>query len=307
MSPVTVSIPATIANLGPGFDVFGLALSEPPDLVQGEMGKNGMKIFGIEGKGASGIPSDPELNAVTIAAREVARMLNKKEGINFRIKKGIKPGSGLGSSAAGAVAGALIANELFGGNLSQSQLIQAAAVAEEKIAGEIHFDNIVPAVVGGFTIVASTKPLEFIRLDPPQMKVVVAVPDLELMTKRAREVLPRQIPLGDATSNLGHASAMVAALAQKDLKTFGRHIVDSIAEPSRLPLIPGFLQVRNAALKAGALGFSISGSGPSVFAITEREAEAKRVSAEMEGAFKQVGINCEMIITSPGEGAKVVK
>jgi homoserine kinase len=162
-------------------------------------------------------------------------------------------------------------------------------------------------VVGGFTIVASTKPLEFIRLDPPLMKIVIAVPDLELTTKRAREALPMQIPLGDAVSNLGRASAMVAALVQKDLKTFGHHMVDSIAEPSRLPLIPGFLQVRNVALKAGALGFSISGAGPSVFAITEKEAEAKRVSAEIEGAFKQVGVNCEMILTSPGEGAKVVK
>ncbi|MDI6643009.1 MAG: homoserine kinase [Candidatus Hodarchaeaceae archaeon] len=304
---VKVSAPATIANLGPGFDVFGLALSHPFDVVEAEKSEGGVEILEVQGVGAQGISKDSGKNSAGIAASEALRLIGAAGGVKLKIQKGVKPGGGIGSSSASAVAGAGAVNELFGGKLSAEQLIEAAARAEEKIAGTIHYDNVTPALVGGFTIVTSTKPLQFFRLDPPPMKVVVAQPALELPTALGRKVLPQEVMLKDAVANVAKASTMVAALNAGDLKLFGKCMVDSIAELARAPLIPGFFDVKWAALEAGALGAAMAGSGPSVFAILEPDGDAEAVAGAMKEAFERAGLGCETIITPPGKGFQVLR
>lgn len=305
---VKVSAPATIANLGPGFDVFGLALAKPVDIIEaGKSKKSGIAVVGIRGVHAKGISVEAEKNTAAIAAAEVLKILGLTEGVELKIEKGIKPGGGIGSSGASAAAGAAAVNELFDGGLSSEQLIEAAACAEEKIAGSVHYDNVTPAVVGGFTIVTSTNPLEFFKLDPPPMKIVVAQPAVELPTMLGRGLLPQEVPLRNAVANVGRASTMVAALKAGDLRTFGKCMVDSIAEPVRIPLVPGFVDVKRAALEAGAAGAAMAGAGPSVFAILEPEGDGKRVASAMTKAFERAGLKCEIIITSPGKGVRVLE
>lgn len=306
-SRVVVLAPATIANLGPGFDVFGLALSKPADVVEGSISKSGMKITSIAGVGAADLSHDPRRNVVSIAAARVMNILGRGGGLEFKIKKGIKPGGGMGSSGACAVAGAVIANEIFDGGLSVNELVEAAAFAEGKVAGSIHYDNVTPAIVGGFTIVTSTRPFEYIALDLPPMKIVVAQPAIEVSTRKAREILPKKVPLRSAVANIGKASAMVAALKMKNLVMFGRCMVDSIAEPARAHLIPGFYEVKSAAIKAGASGVAMAGSGPAIFAVAEPRANAKKIAAAMSRAFKGVGLKCGTIITSPGRGVRILR
>ncbi len=304
---VVVAAPATIANLGPGFDVFGLALSEPVDVVEARVSKSGMKISSITGVSAASLPRDPKLNTVCIAAARVMEIIGCRGGLEFEIRKGIKPGGGMGSSGAGAAAGAVIANELFNGGLPKSKLIEAAAVAEGRVAGSIHYDNVTPAIAGGFTIVTSIEPFEYVALDLPKMKIAVAKPAIEVPTREARKILPKEVPLRDAVANVGRATAMVAALGRGDLKLLGRCMVDAIAEPVRAPLVPGFSEVRRAAIDAGALGAAMAGSGPAVFAIVEPRGDAKKIAAVMREAFEGAGLKCETIITSPGDGVRVVE
>lgn len=303
---VKVFAPATIANLGPGFDVFGLALAEPVDAVEARKSKRaGIRVTEISGVGAGSIPRKAGENTSAIAASEVMKLLGRNEGIELRVEKGIKPRGGIGSSGASAVAGAAAANELYDGELSDEQLIEAAARAEEKIAGSIHYDNVTAAMMGGFTIVTSTDPLEFLKIDPPPMKVVVAQPAVELATKLGRKLLPQKVLLRDAVANVGRASTMVAALKAGDLETLGKCMVDSVAEPVRAPLIPGFLDVKRSALDAGAVGAAMAGSGPSVFAIVKPKGNAEPVARAMAAAFERAGVKCETVITSPGEGVRV--
>ncbi len=307
VSRVVVLAPATIANLGPGFDVFGLALSKPADVVEGSISKSGIKITSITGVDATGLPRDPKKNTVSIAAARVMDILGRDGGLELKIKKGIKPGGGMGSSGACAAAGAVIANEIFDGELPMNKLIEAAAFAEGKIAGSIHYDNVTPAVVGGFTIVASIRPFEYIALDPPRMKIVIAQPAIEVSTREARKILPKEVPVRSAVANVGRASTMVAALKVKNLTMFGRYMVDSIAEPARAHLIPGFSRVKRAAIEAGALGAAMAGSGPAVFAVAEPRTNAKKVATAMCRAFKDAGLKCGTIITSPGRGVRILK
>jgi homoserine kinase len=293
--------------LGPGFDVFGLALAEPVDVVEGRtLAEPGIRIAAITGVGAENIPTDPASNTVAIAAAEVMKLLKCEKGLELKIRKGIKPGSGLGSSGAGAAAGAVLASELFGGKLSQTQLIEAAAMAEEKIAGTIHYDNVTAAVVGGFTIVTSIDPLEYVNFDPPPMKIVIAQPSIELPTKLGRRLLPKEIPLSDAIANIGKACTMIAAMREGDLKLFAKNMIDKIAEPVRAPLIPGFHEVKRAAIEAGALGSALAGAGPGVFAILDEADDPIKVADAMRAAFEEAGLKCETIVTAPGPGTKVI-
>ncbi len=242
VSRVVLSAPATIANIGPGFDVFGLALAEPFDVVEARVSKSGIKITDITGVGAASLPRDPDLNTVGIAAAKAMELIGCERGLELKIKKGIKPGGGMGSSGAGAAAGAVAVNELFGGGLSKRELIEAAVVAEAAVAGSAHYDNVTPAIVGGFTIVLSIKPFEYRRLPPPKMKIVIAQPAIEVSTRKAREILPKEVPLHDVVAHIGRACAMVTLPDATYIDEFGKYMVDSIAEPAREHLIPGFLK-----------------------------------------------------------------
>lgn len=295
--------------MGPGFDVFGVALEKPIDLIEGYLSKKpGVGVREVKGIGAEGIPLDPRLNAAAIAAAEVIQALGSKKGVELVVEKGVKPGSGMGSSGASAAGGAVVANELLGGKLSERELIEAAAVAEGKIAGEVHFDNVAPAILGGFVIVVSAKPLEYVALQPPDVDLVIAQPEMELPTRLSRGVLPRVVELRGAVANVGRACAMVAALQRGDLELFGKCMVDSIAEPARAPLIPGVEEVKRAAVEAGAVGSAMAGSGPGVLAVVDPKRKASgKVAEAMRKAFGRAGLKCEVILTKPGRGVKVLE
>ncbi|MBS3815093.1 MAG: homoserine kinase [Hadesarchaea archaeon] len=304
MSSVKISAPASIANLGPGFDVFAISLSSPRDFVEATL-SDSLSIVEVTGRNSSDIPKDPSKNSVTIAASKVMSYLDVEQGLKFKIEKGIPIERGLGGSGASAVAGAIAANELLGGELSASEIIEAAAFAEGKIAGTPHYDNVAASTLGSFIIVSSTNPLDFIEIHPPEMKIVVAVPEDRASTKDGREILSKSISLRDISGNIGRASTMVAALKDGDLSTFAKHMIDDLVEPIRASKIPGFLKAKNAALDAGALGAAMAGAGPSVFAVLDSEEDLGEVKKAMKDAFEREGQECEMLETRPGLGPEI--
>lgn len=303
-SSVKVSVPGSIANLGPGFDVFALSLNNPLDVAEASLAEE-FPIINLTGRDAEDIPDNPSKNAVTIAASRVTEILDEDQGIEFKIEKGIPIERGLGSSGASAVAGAIAANELFEGGLSDSQLIEAAAYAEEQIAGSIHYDNVTASTVGGFIVISSVNPLEYLRLELPPMKVVIASPETRASTKEGREILSEDIPLHKVSGNVGRASTMIAALKESDLPMFARNMIDDLIEPIRASKIPGIEDAKEAAINAGALGAAMSGAGPSVFAILEPEMDSGEVKKAMKEAFEREGLECEVFDTEPGSIPKI--
>ena len=299
---VRVFAPATVSNLGPGFDVLGLALQQPGDVVEAELhDEPGVQIVTVTGAGDA-LTTDPTRNVVGIAAADVLRRLQDQGlaasgqnqgprtgvGVRLWLHKQMPLASGLGSSAASSVAGALAVNELFGGGLSRRELVASALEGERAASGAPHADNAAPSLLGGIVLIRSYDPLELVSLPiPPELRVVVVHPHCEVATASARALVSeRRYELGDVVANLGNVGALISALHQNDLELFGRSIRDRLVEPVRAGLIPGFQQVKDAALAAGALGCSISGSGPSVFAFSGSDTGASRVAAAMRDAFR---------------------
>ncbi|RLG95037.1 homoserine kinase, partial [Candidatus Bathyarchaeota archaeon] len=264
---VRVYSPGSIANLGPGFDVFGVALEGIGDIiVLEESPEPGVKID-VQGVGADKIPSDPEKNSSGAILNHVIDQYEPRHGFNVEIRKGIPPGTGMGSSGASAAATTVAVNEMLGLHLSDRELVKLAALGEGVVAGAPHADNVAASLLGGFILVGED--WDVIRLDAPRFDIVVVVPDIyiENKTKKARELLPQKIPLKDAVKNIMHASRMALAISRKDGKMFGSNINDRLVEPYRAAMIPNFWDVKQAALDAGAYGCSISGGGPSLFAV----------------------------------------
>ena len=289
-----VSAPATIANFGPGFDVFGLCLDEPRDIIKiKESDEIEVKVEGFN------VPEDPEKNVASISALALLKMLKAETGFKMKIRKGIRPKSGLGSSGASAIGGALALAKLLGVE-NRELIIKAALEGEKAASGSAHGDNIVPSLFGGFTILKSLSPLEVFKLDV-SFKLVIVLPEVEVSTKRAREILPRYIPLSDAVRNLALASALISALKEGDIEKVGKLLDDYLAIPYRKPLMPWFDNVRKAALESGAYGVSLSGSGPAMFALGENLRNIGKVMVE---AFENEGIRAEYFITKVGGGAK---
>ena len=204
--------------------------------------------------------------------------------------------SGLGSSAASSVAGALAVSELLGGAFDRDQLIACALEGERAVSGGVHADNVAPCVTGGFVLIRSYEPMELLSLPVPEaLRVAVVHPHAAVSTAEARRlVAERRFPIGDAVANLGQLAAMITALHRSDLALLGRSISDALVEPVRAPLVPGFAEVKRAALEAGALGCSLSGSGPSVFAFAASDDEARRLAAGMADRFREAaGLDCD--------------
>jgi homoserine kinase len=300
MGRVRVSAPATIANLGPGFDVFGLALSTPRDIVELKMVGRGERVRISESSGPYGgeLPLEAWRNTAGIAAEEALKAGRADFSVEIRIEKGVKPSSGMGSSAASAAAAAFGVNILMGGVLKPEEVIQAAAKGETASAGAAHADNVAPSILGGFTIILSYAPLRVARLEVPDFKVVLVTPNMALTTRRAREVLPKQVSLGDVVAQVGGVSQLLLGLFKGDVRVLGEAVNrDVVVEPARAILIPGFHRVKRAALDAGAYGCSLSGSGPSLFAICEEGAED--VAEAMVEGFAEEGVDAVSLITSP--------
>lgn len=298
---VTVFAPATVANLGPGFDIMGVAVEGLGDTVvatriPGEPGAELGEITGDAGR----LPRDPARNTVTVAASSVAQ----EAGIRVRLdlSKGLPLCSGLGSSAASAVAGAAAAAVLGGRGIDHDRLglLPATLDGEEVATGARHADNVAPSLLGGAVLIHGPK------MDPPAcvplplpatLRIVLAVPELELNTAAARAALPREIPLGTAVEAWARVAGLVASCYRNDLALLGRCLRDDIVEPVRGALIPGFTEVRDAALAAGALASTISGAGPTLFALTGSREVGKRVADAMKTAWANLGVSCTTHLT----------
>jgi homoserine kinase len=295
---VRVFAPASISNLGPGFDVIGLALHEPGDIVEAEaMSEPGIEIAEITGDGGL-LSRDPARNVVGVSAAHLVERLRAagalspsapRPGIRLRLHKRMPISSGLGSSAASSVAGAVAANALLEGGLTRHQLLASALEGERAASGAAHADNVAPSLLGGVIMIRSYEPLDLIELPAPSnLWVAVVHPHHAVSTAEARALLKRHgFPIGDIVTNLGNFGALVSALFREDLGLLGRSIDDRLVEPLRAALIPGFNDVKRAALDAGALGCSIAGAGPSVFAFSDAEPVAARAADAMVAAFER--------------------
>lgn len=282
--------PATITNLGPGFDVLGLAIQAPGDTVTARISADaGVKIRRIDGDGGK-LPREASANTAGIAAAAVLRRAGVQVGIELDLFKGLPIGSGLGSSAASAVAAAYAVNLIVGSPLRKHQLVEPCLEAEAVVSGR-HADNVAACLLGGMVLVRSIDPLDVVRLPVPEgLMVVVCVPVFELETRKARAVLPDRVALQTMVHNSANLAALVSALYAGDIDLIGRCIVDDVVTPARAALIPGADHVMESAFGAGALASSISGAGPSIFALCHSPASAERVGQAMISAFAKAGL-----------------
>ena len=301
VSKITVRAPSSTANLGPGFDTFGLAIDAFYDEVTLTKTKKGITIVTDDN-----IPTNPENNTAGLVVKNMKKKLKIKNGVEIQIKKGIPAGFGMGSSAGSAAATAVAFGKLFKIKLNSNQLVEFAGFGEKASAGTIHYDNVAASVLGGFVIV-KTNPLNVISIDPPtNLRMCVAVPKIDVpkkKTKVSRGVIPKKVKLTDAVLNLSNASAIVAGFIKKDPELIGNSIKDVIVEPARQHMIPGYEKVKQNALKAGAYGVTISGAGPSVIAFSKNSFDLKKISTAMAKGFKTANIECQTIICKPSKGA----
>ena len=308
--PVRVFAPASVSNLGCGFDVFGLALEEPGDEVAVRRAA-GSGIVSLTVTGGGGrVPGDPARNAATIAVRSVMHRLGSDAGVAVELRKGIPLASGLGGSAASAVAGAVAAHELLGGGLDGTALLECALAGEREGSGAHHADNVAPSLAGGFVLVLPGRPPRVVELPAPAvLTVAVAHPAIEVETLRARTILGDTIPLAAGIRQWGHTAGLVAGLFREDWELIARCLCDAVAEPLRARLVPGFAKVREAALGAGAVGAGLSGSGPSVFALCRGRAVAERAAAAMAAAFcDEAGLGSDTVVSPVNPvGARVLE
>ena len=304
VTSVKVQAPSSTANLGPGFDVFGLALNAFHDeITLTKKPWHGIRILTVDD-----IPTEPQQNTAGLVIKSMKQKFKIKSGIELRIKKGVPAGFGMGSSAASAAGAALACNKLFNLKLDNKTLVKCAGIGEKASAGTIHYDNVAASLLGGFVVV-KTKPFDVIRLEPPKDLVLcVAIPKLKVpkkKTKVSRAVIPKTVKLSDLTTNLSNAANIVSGFLLKDSDLIGRSIQDVIVEPARKHLIPGFSNVKKNALSAGALGVTISGAGPSVIAFCKKSQNVKKVTKSMEKGFSSARIDCETIICKPSTGPKI--
>lgn len=286
---VRVFAPATVANVCCGFDVLGLALEAPGDhLVLETTEKPGVKIIEING---ADLPYEIKENVAGKAAQSMLDACGAPFGINMTIHKGIKPGSGIGSSAASAAAAVEGVRALLGENFTANELVEWAMDGEFIASGARHADNVAPALFGGIILMQGYNPLKMIELPVPEnLHVVVIHPQITVKTSDARNVLPKQVEMQAAIQQSANLGGLVAALYRGDMDMLSATLVDVLAEPYRKTLIPGFDLVRNAAMEAGALGGGISGSGPSMFWICKNEMTARDVQIAIDQAYKSQNI-----------------
>jgi len=305
---VTAFAPATVSNVACGFDVLGFPMEEPGDTVSARLIPSGVEIDDIIGDGGR-IPRQPEKNTASVAAKAMLDALGDTRGVALTIRKGLPLASGLGGSAASAAAAVVAVNALVSGHASTDQLVAAALIGEGLGKGGAHPDNIAPAICGGFVLVRHPHPPDIVRLPVPKgLTCVVIHPNLEIETAKARALLGTTVLLADAVKQWANLGALVDALHRSDFDLLSRSLEDSIAEPRRAPLIPGLANIKKAAKDAGALGSSISGSGPSMFALCRERAIADRVAAAMTAAVaKEIGGESQVYVSSiSSRGAHVI-
>lgn len=306
MNWIKVFAPATVANVGPGFDVLGMAVEGWGDTVEASRSESGVSIVKIISDYP--VPSDAESNTASLAAMEVLKKLGDPGGVKLRIKKGLPSGSGLGSSAASAAAGAFAANFMYGSRLGLEQLIDAATHAEETVSAR-HADNTAPSLLGGAILVQSVSPISIVELGAiTSLKLILVTPGIEVITREARKQLPNQVSLQDTVTAMANTSAMAVAFMREDYDLMVSSLEDVIAEPQRKVLIPHFDPVKQAALSAGADGLIISGSGPTLCAFSNGTVkQGETIRSAMVKEFEKGGIQCQSIVSRIDRiGARIV-
>jgi homoserine kinase len=295
----TAFAPATVANLACGFDVLGLALDEPGDTVTVELTEApGLTIAEITGDGGR-LSREAEKNTASVAARKVLEKAGGRPGIRLTLHKGLPLASGMGSSAASAVAAALAVNDLLELSLGYSEILAAALEGERVAAGAGHADNAAACLYGGLVLVRSNEPLDIVALPvPPGLSVAILHPHVEMSTKDSRVLLGDHVRLTDAVRQWANVGGLVSGLHSGDLDLVSRSLSDFIAEPVRSRFVPGFAEVKRAAIDAGALGSSLSGSGPSIFALCRSIESASAVARKMADAFAATApIACDLHVS----------
>lgn len=295
---IHVYAPATVANVACGFDILGFAVDSPGDEVilrlKNEPGVSISKITGDGGK----LPSAPEKNTAGVSVLAFLKHLKSKQGIDIELHKKMPLGSGLGSSAASTVASVYAANILLGQPLSREALVPFALEGEKAACGSAHADNAAPALLGGFVLIRSYTPLDVIRIPvPDNLFCTIIHPQIEIRTEDARKILKKEILFKDAIVQWGNIAGLIAGLLKQDYELIRRSLQDVIIEPVRSILIPQFREVKKAALDAGALGCSISGSGPSLFALSTSETIAAEIGSAMKNCFVSIEIDSEIYIS----------
>jgi len=296
LNEVTVFAPATVANMVCGFDVLGFALEGPYDkMVIRTTAKKGVTIIN---KDEYDLPTQPKKNVIGVALLSMLEQVKEDIGFEVESTKIIKPGSGIGSSAASAAGAVVGANHLLNNRFSKEELIDFALCGEEVASGSKHADNIAPCIYGGITLIRSTSPLDIITIPSPLLYVTILHPQIEVKTSDAREILKKNITLKNAVTQWGNVAGLVAGLMKNDYDLIGRSLVDVIVEPVRSMLIPYFDDVKKQSIEAGALGGGISGSGPSIFMLSKDEATAKKVEKAIINVYENVGIDYHTHITT---------
>lgn len=286
---VTVHPPATVANVVCGFDILGFALENPCDkmLLRRVNGK-GVKIIN---KDNYNLPTDPEKNVIGKALLALLDAVEENIGFEVESTKLIKPGSGIGSSAASAAGAVVGANHLLNNRFTNEELVEFAMCGEEVASGSKHADNIAPCIYGGFTLIRSLYPLDIVTIPSPELYATVLHPQIEVKTSDSRSILKPQVRLKDAITQWGNVAGLVAGFMKKDYDLISRSLVDVIVEPVRSILIPGFDEIKKKGIEAGALGGGISGAGPSMFMLSKDEATAKAVEQSMKEVYQKIGID----------------
>ncbi len=301
--------PATVANVACGFDVLGFAVDNPGDEVKITLTDTGkIRITKIEGDQGL-LPLDAELNTVSIVIKEYLNHLGLSHGVDIELTKGMPLKSGLGSSAASSVVGVYALNKLLGSPLSDEALLPFAMEGERLACGSAHADNVAPALLGGFVLVRSYSPLDVVKLPTPEnLYATIIHPHIEVKTKDARAILKTNVSLKDAVVQWGNVGGLVAGIMMQDYALIGRSLQDVIVEPVRSLLIPGFDAIKNAAIENGALGSSISGSGPSIFALSTSKETAEKIGAAMQKVCSETGIDSEVYVSKvSNQGPRIIE
>lgn len=306
MKNIKLQVPGTVANLVCGFDILGMAINEPFDEMEFKL-LNERKII-IHHEDEFQLPTEPSKNVAGVVLLKMLEKLDRQDiGFEVTINKKIKPGSGLGSSAASAAGAAFGANELLGNAFSKQELIHFAMFGEELASGSRHADNIAPCLFGGITLVKSSEPIDIIPLSSPDLYVSAVHPQVEVKTSDARQILKKNIQMKDAVKQWGNVAGLVAGILKNDNALISRSLEDVLVEPVRSILIPKFDAVKQESLALGALGGGISGSGPSIFMLSETKEIADKVAENMQKIYNGIGVENYVYVSKiNNQGIKII-
>lgn len=299
---IKVFAPASVSNVGPGFDILGFALNEPGDeIVLSKSSKNGLEITNITGDSGK-LPYEVNNNTASVAIISLLKKYQIKKGLSLEINKKMGLSSGLGSSAASAVGAVYAANELLGLNLSNDELLDHALAGEFIASKAIHGDNVAPALYGGIILIRGYDPIDIIKIESPKnLYCTIIYPEIEIKTSEARALLPEEVPLKSMISQTGNVASLIYGLATSNFELISRSLKDVVIEPVRAKLITGYNKIKQTAINAGAMGCNISGSGPSLFALSNSSEIANKVAQETKIVVNNLGLNCLTYVSKINE------